>query len=271
VDGTDILRRNLFDSITGPLDGMPDITADLLEPPVEQTPDPEAEGVIPPRCEARLRLQACYSAPNHPDYSFAALSVDNEEKLVHVGDTVEDLRVAEITWRYVYMQEQGGSTCYVDLWNEDLGGEGAPPSMTSAPKTPAQKKAMGAKTASSPAQFQGLLNKSIKDVSPTEKDVDRSLIDYLVQNKQMLMQSGRVLPNVEGDEINGFKVYGIRKTSLWGKLGIHNGDVVLSVNELSMDGPDKAYEAFAGLSGTDTMDVKVLRHGKPMTFTYNIK
>ncbi len=271
VDGTDILRRNLFDSVTGPLDGVVDESVEPPAQPEEMFVDMDITGYIPPRCNTPLVVQACYAAPDYPDYSFAAVNQDNVSTIVHIGDTIQNFKVKDITWRYLYLQQSSGGVCFLDLWNESMQAT-APPTAVAKPITPEEKKAFDAESGSgSPADFQALLNKSIKDISPTEKDLDSSLIDYLVQNKQMLMQSGRVLPNVEGDSINGFKVYGIRKTSLWGKLGIHNGDVVLSVNDLAMDGPDKAYEAFAGLSGDSTMTVEVLRHGKPVTFTYNIK
>lgn len=272
VDGLAILRRNLFDSETGPLDGVVDLTEQFSEEAfVEYSPE-QMEGMIPPRCNTPITVQACYASLDHPDYSFAAVQQDNESKILHMGDTVGNLQVQEITWRYVFMQQQGGALCYLDIWNEPMQAPVIAAQTTAVnPTTPAQKMALAKGGPGSAADFQALLNKSIADVSPTEKDIDRTLIDYLVQNKQMLMQSGRVLPNVEGDEINGFKVYGIRKTSLWGKLGIHNGDVVLTVNDMQMDGPDKAYDAFAGLSGSDSMDVQILRHGKPMSFTYNIK
>ncbi|MBW2261930.1 MAG: hypothetical protein JRG91_08160 [Deltaproteobacteria bacterium] len=269
VDGTDILRRNIFDSITGPLDGVEDMAEQFFGMDSEETVTLE-DGSMLPLCTTPLSLQACYASEEYPDFSFVAVKKEKETRLLHVGQTIDNYTVSLITWRYAFLSQPGGQQCYLDLWREQI----LPPALANAdgnkPMTAQQKKAAGGKKKGA-ADFQSMLNKSIKDISPNEKDIDRELIEYLVDNKQMLMQSGRVLPNVEGDTINGFKVYGIRKTSLWGKLGIHNGDVVLSVNDTPMDGPDKAYEAFANLQGTDTMAVQVLRHGKPQSFTYNIK
>lgn len=265
VDGKDILRRNIFDSMTGPLDGVEDITEELFG----QSPEDAAgleDGSILPLCASPLNLQACYASEEYPDFSFVAMEKAGKTEILHVGDTIESYRVERITWRYTFLSQTSGQQCYLDLWKEQIQTP-QPKPQGNAPDDPKKKKAK----AKSAADFQALLNNAIKDIGPNEKDIDRELIDYLVENKHMLMQSGRVLPNVEGDAINGFKVYGIRKTSLWGKLGIHNGDVVLSVNGTPMDGPEKAYEAFANLQGTDAMNLQVLRHGKPQAFTYNIK
>jgi general secretion pathway protein C len=268
VDGIDILRRNIFDSVTGPLDGVQELPEDLFETP-EEASDMSGDGILP-LCAAPLKLLASYASPDHPEFSFVAIEREGQTSILQEGDVIQTYRVARITWRYAFLEPtSSGSTCYLDIWNEQL------PSAPAAPAPSVGPLATGGEAADgklgSAADFQAMLNKSIRDISPNEKDIDRSLIDFLVENKHMLMQSGRVLPNVEGDAINGFKVYGIRKTSLWGKLGIHNGDVILSVNGMPMDGPDKAYEAFAGLGGTSAMDVEVLRHGKPESFTYNIK
>ncbi len=267
VDGTDILRRNIFDSVTGPLDGSEEWT-DAFAGLEEETVSLE-DGSILPLCTTPLSLQASYASEEYPDFSFVAIQKDSETKLLHVGEAIENYVISRITWRYAFLSQPGGQQCYLDLWREQLPASSQAAADGNKPMTPQQKKAGGKEK--NAADFQAMLNKSIKDISPNEKDIDRELIEYLVDNKHMLMQSGRVLPNVEGDAINGFKVYGIRKTSLWGKLGIHNGDVVLSVNDTPMDGPDKAYEAFANLQGSDTMALQVLRHGKPQSFTYNIK
>lgn len=266
-DGIDILRRNIFDSITGPLDGVDDMTEELFG----LMPDEAAgfeDGTILPPCSTPLVLEACYASPDYPEYSFVAIKKDSATRILHEGETIQSFKLERITWRYVFFSQTSGGQCYLDIWNEQIQ---LPAQQDGKPMTAQQKAAMGNEKQQSAADFQAMLNKSIKDLSPNEKDIDRSLIDYLVQNKHILMQSGRVLPNVEGEKINGFKVYGIRKTSLWGKLGIHNGDVVLSVNGNHMDGPDKAYEAFANLGGSDAMTLEVLRHGKPQSFTYNIK
>jgi general secretion pathway protein C len=85
------------------------------------------------------------------------------------------------------------------------------------------------------------------------------------------MKSGRTLPNMKGKKVHGLKMYGIRKISLWGKLGLHNGDVVLSANGMGINGPNKIHEAFASLQGTDVMELEILRHGKPMTMKLNIR
>lgn len=270
VDGLDILRRNIFDSVTGPLDGE-DWSDEFASMEADEATVSLEDGSILPMCMTTLKLQASYASEEYPDFSFVAVQQGSETKLLHVGDPIENYKVSRITWRYAFLAQAGGQQCYLDLWGEQIKGGDSTQAAADGnkPMTPLQKTA--ADKGKSAADFQAMLNNSIKDISPNEKDVDRELIDFLVENKHMLMQSGRVLPNVEGDTINGFKVYGIRKTSLWGKLGIHNGDVVLSVNDMPMDGPDKAYEAFANLQGSDTMALQVLRHGKPQSFTYNIK
>jgi len=267
VDGTDILRRNIFDSETGPLDGVEDLTEQILT----QTPEEAAgfeDGVMIPMCTNPLILQATYASPDYPDYSFVSVLADGKSSILHEGEMVLSYTVTHITWRYAILRQPTGGECYLDIWKEQMAVP-APVAMNDAMQSAIDD--AGVAGAKGPAEFQAMLDKSIRDISPNEKDIDASLIQYLVENKHMLMQSGRVLPNVEGDQINGFKVYGIRKTSLWGKLGIHNGDVITSVNGSPMDGPDKAYDAFATLGGSNLMTVEVMRHGKPETFTFNIK
>jgi len=254
VDGRDILARNIFDSVTGPLDGEHD--------PAAPRPEDEAQvdaDLVPHACDPPLALVASYCSSEHSEYSFVAIRSGQEAEILQVGDTIEGHRLESITWRYAFLSTQDGTPCYLDVWAEKT----VPAQAGN--KQKASFKGKGVK------DLQALLGKSIKNVSPTEKNVDRSLVDFLVSNKQVLLKAGRVLPNVEGKEVNGLKMYGIRKTGLWGKLGLHNGDVLLSANGQPVSGAERIYKAFASLGGKNVMKLGLQRNGKPVTITLNIQ
>jgi general secretion pathway protein C len=267
ADGTAILSRNFFDSETGPLDDSATSLGDVTGPEVygETAEDLTA---LPPRCSAPFTIVGLFAA-NDPAWAFAAVQINDKTQIVRVGETLQSFKVNDITWKYLFLGQAGGATtCYLDIWGDEIAGVKASPAAMAAagkfeppPPTSFEDK----------KNFQSLLNSSIQDVSPTEKNIDKSLIDYLLENKQMMMQSGRVLPNIENEEINGFKVYGIRKTSLWGMLGVQNGDVIKSVNGTSFTGPDSALEAFGKLQGSDHLLVTINRRGSEMNLDFNIK
>lgn len=70
----------------------------------------------------------------------------------------------------------------------------------------------------------------------------------------------------------GFKLFAIKRGSLFGKIGIKNGDIIESINGEKLDNPDRALEMYSRLQdGISNMNVSVLRHGKKLTMDYSVK
>lgn len=266
VNGKAILARNFFDSVTGPLDEQEYVMEDFSQDDFYgQTADDMSS--FPPRCSVQIKVVGLF-ASDDPDWAFAAVEANNKTQVVHVGETIQDHKVNDISWKYLFLGQGGSSTsCYLDIWQEEIPGVKKAPAAGKVSAGPPKAENIFEKKKT----FQHLLNSSISDVSPTEKNIDRELVDYIMQNKQMLMQSGRVLPNIENEEINGFKVYGIRKTSLWGKLGVLNGDIIKSVNGVAFTGPDSVLQAFGSLQDSDHLIFNVTRRGKGVNLDFNIK
>jgi general secretion pathway protein C len=100
--------------------------------------------------------------------------------------------------------------------------------------------------------------------------VQRSLVDKLLSNQAELMRSARVVPHEENGRVVGVKLYGIRRSSLLGKLGIQNGDMLRTINGFDMSAPDSALEAYAKLRSASNLSVAVVRRGAAVTMEYNI-
>ena len=271
VDGKAILARNFFDSITGPLD------EDQEEFTMEDFMGEEVAedgSVLPPKCSMGQVAVVGLFASNDPDWSFAAVEMNNNTEVLSIGDSFQGHMVNDISWKYLFLKPLGSTkSCYLDIWKEEI--EGAGTASTSPISARISEKAAKHEPGQDPKNdrmnLQKMMNKSISSVSDTEKNIDRGLVDYLMENKQLLMQSGRILPNIVNDAISGFKVYGIRKTSLWGKIGVQNGDIVNSVNGISFTGPESAWQAFSKLSGTDHLTVNISRRGSEMNLDLNIQ
>jgi general secretion pathway protein C len=114
------------------------------------------------------------------------------------------------------------------------------------------------------------LDAGIKQQSETKYSVRRNLVDKLLQNQAELMRSARVVPHEENGRVVGVKLYGIRKTSLLGKLGLQNGDMLRTINGFDMGSPDTALEAYAKLRSASNLSLAIVRRGNAVTMEYNI-
>jgi len=268
VDGKTILARNFFDSQAGPLDI--DENERLKQNIGLQNSEIESPSAVINKCNLQLKVVGLF-ASDDPEWSFAAVDSGGKTQILKIGDSIQGHVLKDLSWKYAILDSQGtGSLCYLDIWQEEIQGGIKPPVTAIGGNLPPGR--IGPPPPSTDrTDFETLMQNSITDVSETEKNIDRSLIDYVLQNKGSLMQSGRVLPNIENEEVKGFKVFGIRKTSLWGKLGIQNGDIINSVNGIEFKGPESAMDAFDKLQNAGHITVNITRRGKSMNLDYNIK
>jgi len=58
---------------------------------------------------------------------------------------------------------------------------------------------------------------------------------------------------------------------MFSMIGIKNGDVILRLNDLPMDSPDKALQSFIALKGQNRLKLDLVRDGQPVTFNYDIR
>jgi general secretion pathway protein C len=269
-----ILSRNPFDSITGPLDGKQLELPELAAQKEETNRDPYED----PECDVAKVLLIV--ASDDPQWSFAALAgSDGRSQLrrkgdeiggytvVHIGDmrTEEQKRNSprEIYDR-VWLQSSSGSRCQLRVGGKGMVKQAAP---APAPKSerPTRSRRRGASKV--PKDIADKIHK----ISETEFNVERSVVDQILENQAVLMRSARIVPEKEGDKIVGIRLFGIRQDSLLGTLGLENGDRLSSINGFEMSDPQKALEAYAKLRTADHLTVAVNRHGKPVNIDFNIK
>jgi general secretion pathway protein C len=81
----------------------------------------------------------------------------------------------------------------------------------------------------------------------------------------------RVVPSMTNGKPAGFKLYAIRPSSLFAKLGFTNGDTLEKINGLALDSADKALEVYTKVRDAAKLDVEIVRRGKPVTLTFAIK
>lgn len=68
----------------------------------------------------------------------------------------------------------------------------------------------------------------------------------------------------------GFKVFCIRPTSLYAKVGLRNGDVVVRINGYSITNPNEALALYGRLKDAKTFRLEIRRKGRPKRLTYRL-
>jgi hypothetical protein len=249
ADGGPILERNIFDSTTGPITGE---ATEPVEEPVEESGQP-AGTAEPEPCAGPLSLVAAYACTQHPELSFVAVRNGRETEILEPGDTIEELELVQVGWRLAFLVDTAGAMCYLDVFGEPAGGKG--------------KKKHAAHGKSLPA----LLAKGVKKKAPRSMVVDGAIIEYLSHHPAELRKSARLMPNMVGKKRRGYKLYGIKKNSLWNELGLRNGDVIVAIDGAGMKRPNDLFRAVLGSKKKKSLHMKIRRHGKVLPFEYEVK
>jgi general secretion pathway protein C len=251
-----ILSRNPFDSVTGPLN---------LPPPVESVEEPTPPDLTDPYhapdCDGVRVIIITASAD--PDWSFAALETQQEKGKSYLrrrGGEIGGKTVTYVGWDRVWLTG-GNQLCQAQMFRSaDAGVVAAPPSPPAA-----------AAAAGGPSPVGADIQKGIQKIGATEFNVDRGVVDKILENQAELMRQARIVPEQENGKVVGIRLFGVRPETLLGTLGMENGDRLEKINGFDMTSPEKALEAYARLRTADKLTVSVNRRGQEMNLDYNIK
>jgi len=259
-----IIARNPFDSVTGPLNAVP---VDVPVP--DKSPVDNTDPLSAPACDAPTVLIVTES--NDPLWSVAALQApgDARPRMHRVGDDVGGKKVEFIGYNprentpAVWLSS-GGALCQAMLFKTQPTLPAAAPVAAAAPAPPPPP-------SGGPSPVPADIASKIQKISDTEFNIDRSVVDKILENQAELMKSARIVPETKDGKVLGIRLFGIRPETLLGTLGLQNGDRLESINGFNMGSPEKALEAYARLRTASQLDVTVNRRGAPVAIVHHIK
>ena len=120
-------------------------------------------------------------------------------------------------------------------------------------------------------ELQAAVDNGIKKIDETNYEIDKSLLDKVLLNPMAIVKGARVVPAMKNGKPEGFKMYAIRPTSAFAKLGLSNGDTLTSINGFELNSADKALEVYTKLRDARSLELEVTRRGKPVTLKYSIR
>jgi general secretion pathway protein C len=119
--------------------------------------------------------------------------------------------------------------------------------------------------------LQASIDNGIKKIDDNNYEIDKSLVDKVLANPMGVAKGARVVPAVKNGKPDGFKLYAIRPSSVYSKLGLQNGDTLQSINGFELTSADKALEVYTKLREATSLEVEVTRRGKQEKLKYSIR
>ena len=168
-------------------------------------------------------------------------------------------KVKEIHYKYVDFENSGHTERLV------LAGATAPVTTPVAVEQPTDT------SGENKDDLQAAVDAGIKKIDDSNYEIDKSLVDKILANPMGVAKGARVVPAVKNGQPDGFKLYAIRPSSVYAKLGLANGDTLQSINGFELNSADSALNAYTKLREATSLELNVTRRGKPMTLKYQIR
>jgi general secretion pathway protein C len=111
---------------------------------------------------------------------------------------------------------------------------------------------------------------NVEEVGENRWVIPRESADGARGNLNELLRQARVEPRIVDGQTQGFVVRMIRPNTLLDMLGIRRGDVLMKINGIDLNSPEKALQIFQQLREARSISVDLLRGGEPTTFNYEI-
>jgi general secretion pathway protein C len=188
-------------------------------------------------------------------YAVVEDAKSKQQKILTVGDKIDDAEVTEIGWRHIVLRRGGQDELLVVAPN--LGTDGAVAASTTAVTT------TPAAAADADAQ--------VKKIGDDRYLVAQAEVEHSLSNLSELFTQMRAVPNMQDGKANGFRLFAIRGGSLFQKIGLQNNDIVQRINGIEINDPGKAMSLFQDLQGETRLSVDVVRGGENRTLSYEIR
>jgi general secretion pathway protein C len=193
-----------------------------------------------------------------PAWSIASLLdlTRQRSSTVMVGDRVQDCRVLEILRDRVIVAHNGRREVIgLDPREGTFGPSGD--ALTRARTDP-------------PLSGQGRQS-GIRALDDNHYEVPRSELEAALNHFDEISTDVRVLPAYKDGEPRGFKLFAIRKGSIFSRIGMLDGDVVRRVNGFEMNTPENALEAYVRLRDANRIDIELERDGSSIRKSYSVR
>lgn len=112
----------------------------------------------------------------------------------------------------------------------------------------------------------GAENVDVREVSEGVYEVDQKMLEEALNDPNQLMTQARAIPQEDG-----LKFFAIRPNSVFFKIGLRNGDVLHSINDVELDNIENAFSIFEELRGQTHFSIDLSRRGQNFTYEYTIK
>lgn len=198
------------------------------------------------KTELKLKLWGTVSGTDDRTYAVIEDMTKREQNLYRKGDAIQEATVSAILREKVILSVKGKDEV---LQMEDMKSSGR-----RLPSPAARTKTSGKRT------------RRAQRVS-----LKRSFIESSMQDMGNLMGQIKIQPHMENGVPSGMALSSIKPNSIFRRMGLRNGDVIMGVDGDEIQSVDDALKLYENLKTSSKVTLQLKRRGRDKTIEYNIK
>ena len=101
--------------------------------------------------------------------------------------------------------------------------------------------------------------------------LERSVIENAINNVNNLMKDAKIRPHFKDGKPDGLTLSRIKRGSIFTKLGLRSGDIIIGVDGKKIESVDDALKFYNSLKSSDNVSLEIKRRGRPQNIEYNIQ
>ncbi len=101
--------------------------------------------------------------------------------------------------------------------------------------------------------------------------VDRREVDHAIENLNSVITEVRAVPFLRDGNSMGFRLFAIKRGSIFERMGLKNGDVVRNINGTQLTDPSMAMGLLGEIQTAEVITVDLIRQNKASTLTYKVR
>jgi general secretion pathway protein C len=238
-DFTSVTQRNLFDS--------------QAKPETLAEPSAAAAGAQPAQSAAAVRVDlALLGTVAGGEQPLAVIAADKEVEVYRLGARLPgNLILVRIERDRVVAESADGRQTVLELSLEGL------PEGTAAGRPAA-------------AVRNGTTGVQIIELGENSWQIPREEAEKARSNLNALLKTARMVPKIENGTTVGFTIVNIQPGTFLDLLGLKAGDVLVQINQVELNSPEKALQIFQQVREANNISLGLLRNGSRQTFEYTI-
>ncbi len=237
-----IKKRNLFKTITE--------AGEKKEEKKDLLSKTEIESLE--KTDLNLKLWGTVKGWDAEDYAVIESGKNKKQGLYKQGDEIEGTGTGAVIKRVLRLSvvlHHNGKDQILEMSDEPVNGSRHTSYSTSSRKSEAASSAAGS----------------------MEMTIQRSMINESMNDINNLMKQVRIRPHFTAGQADGILLYGIKQNSMFKKMGIQNGDIIMGVDGTDIRSVEDAITLYDTLKNASEVKMQIKRRGKTKELLYHVE